>query len=124
MVVVVVVVAAAAAVAVVVHLYILFCRLSFLSLLFIGSAEIVLATEINSHFFTERSTDQRLEYIPNAGIRLLSVRAEDSGTYSVHVNLNLHGSIMSHVQSVNVVVTGKNLMILVISVILVISFFR
>ena len=74
---------------------------------FSASAEEILATEVNGHFFTEQSTDQSLEYIPGAGIRLLSVTAADSGTYSVHVNLNLHGSIVSHVQSVNVVVTSK-----------------
>ncbi|KAK7108225.1 uncharacterized protein [Littorina saxatilis] len=70
-----------------------------------GSVNVILATEINGHFIAEQPADQRLEYIPGAGIRLLGVTSQDSGTYSVQVNLNLHGSVMAHVQSANIVVT-------------------
>jgi len=69
------------------------------------TAEKVLATQVNGHFFADPSDIQRLEYVPGAGIRLLEVSDAYTGTYSVHVNLNLHGSIVTHSHAVNVVVT-------------------
>ncbi|KAK7481448.1 hypothetical protein BaRGS_00027299, partial [Batillaria attramentaria] len=46
-------------------------------------------------------------FIPNAGIRLQNVAIADAGTYSVHVNVNLHGSVTTEMQSVEVEVSGK-----------------
>nr|KAG5687115.1 hypothetical protein BaRGS_008662 [Batillaria attramentaria] len=40
-----------------------------------------------------------LEFIPNAGIRLHNVAIADTGTYSVHVNINLHGSLITETPS-------------------------
>ena len=67
-----------------------------------------IALKVKDRFIIQQSTRQSLEYIPGAGIRVLNVTAADSGTYSELVTISVNGSTVSHVQSVNVVVTGKN----------------
>lgn len=67
----------------------------------------VLATEVNGNFFTDPATVQRVEFIPGAGIRLLGVTAASSGIYTVQVNLNVGGNIVTHTDSVKVVVTDQ-----------------
>nr|KAG5709746.1 hypothetical protein BaRGS_027771 [Batillaria attramentaria] len=50
-----------------------------------------------------------IESIPNAGIRLHNVAVADAGTYSVHVNLDVHGSIVREVQTVELQVSDQPL---------------
>ena len=66
----------------------------------------MLATQVNGHMFVEPGADVQVEFVPNAGLRIVSLSSEDSGVYNVQVNLNLHGSIVTHHQTVNVLVTG------------------
>lgn len=69
--------------------------------------EVFLGTFVRGHFLPEPSVSQQLELIPSVGLRLVTVRHEHSGVYSVHINVNLHGSIQEHVQRVHVVVTDE-----------------
>nr|KAG5690541.1 hypothetical protein BaRGS_014674 [Batillaria attramentaria] len=46
--------------------------------------------------------------MPTAGIKLLNVAASGTGNYSVHVNINLHGSVVTETQTVGVQVNGKH----------------
>ena len=66
-----------------------------------------MATEVNGHFFADPSVHQSIEYIPGAGIRLSQATAAYTGTYSVHVNLNIGGRVEMQVQSVDVIITGN-----------------
>ncbi|KAK7482253.1 hypothetical protein BaRGS_00026496 [Batillaria attramentaria] len=65
-----------------------------------GGDDNVLATEVMGSLFLPPGATINVEFIPNAGVRLLNVATKDSGTYSVHVNINLHGSIVTEVQTV------------------------
>ena len=47
-----------------------------------------------------------MQHLANAGIRLLNVTVADSGTYSVHVNIQ--GMTQTFTQSVHLDVTGKS----------------
>ncbi|KAK7474164.1 hypothetical protein BaRGS_00034572, partial [Batillaria attramentaria] len=48
----------------------------------------------------------RLQYMPNAGIQVANVTAQDSGTYWVQVNLNKHGATYAEMQTADVQVSG------------------
>ncbi|KAK7491088.1 hypothetical protein BaRGS_00017652 [Batillaria attramentaria] len=63
-----------------------------------GDSGVIIATFVAGNFFETPSSSQKLDFLPHAGIRLSNVSEPDFGTYSVHVNLELHGSIMKHVQ--------------------------
>jgi len=72
-----------------------------------SQTEDVIATAVNGHFFTDEITRFTLEPAGNGGIRIFGVTSQDSGTYSVHVNVNQHGSVVSYVQSVNLTVSNE-----------------
>ena len=67
----------------------------------------ILGTEVNGHFFADSAEMFTIQYIPRAGIRLVSVTPADSGTYSVHVHTQYGGHLDTTVRSANVVVTSK-----------------
>nr|KAG5709745.1 hypothetical protein BaRGS_027770 [Batillaria attramentaria] len=60
-------------------------------------------------FFAAPSFTTHVEFIPNAGIRLHDVSVSDTGTYSVHVNLDVHGSIVREIQNAEVKVSDQPL---------------
>ena len=60
---------------------------------------------VNGHFFADPSASHNMQHLANAGIRLLNVTVADSGTYSVHVNIQ--GMTQTFTQSVHLDVTGK-----------------
>nr|KAG5709747.1 hypothetical protein BaRGS_027772 [Batillaria attramentaria] len=62
-----------------------------------------------SSFFVAPGSTLHVEFIPNAGIRLHNVAIADAGTYSVHVNLDVHGSIVREVQTVELEVSDQSL---------------
>jgi hypothetical protein len=69
----------------------------------------VIATMVNNRFFSEDISGQlTVQYFPQAGIRLLHVTHGNSGRYTVEVNLNNGGSLVTYEQSVDVQVTGKS----------------
>ncbi|KAK7491082.1 hypothetical protein BaRGS_00017646, partial [Batillaria attramentaria] len=52
-----------------------------------GVSDEIIATFVAGNFFKTPSSRQKLEFLPNAGIRLLNVSQSDFGTYSVHTPL-------------------------------------
>nr|KAG5688551.1 hypothetical protein BaRGS_010186 [Batillaria attramentaria] len=71
-----------------------------------GGDEFVLATLVMGSFFPAPGSPVHVQYIPIAGIRLQNVAVTDAGIYSVHVNVNLHGSVITEVQTVTVAVSA------------------
>nr|KAG5689291.1 hypothetical protein BaRGS_033083 [Batillaria attramentaria] len=48
---------------------------------------------------------RNVEFVENAGLRLTNLAPEDAGVYSVHVNVNRHGSIPTESQNVTLLVS-------------------
>jgi hypothetical protein len=46
-----------------------------------------------------------VQHAPPSGLRLVNVTDADSGTYSIHVNVESHGTLVTYAQSVHVRVT-------------------
>ncbi|KAK7115715.1 uncharacterized protein [Littorina saxatilis] len=70
----------------------------------------LLATQItrtSDHFLKDPYVSQIVEFVPPAGISLLNVKHWDRGIYSVHVNVNLHGSIVTHTQNASLYVDAS-----------------
>nr|KAG5687107.1 hypothetical protein BaRGS_008654 [Batillaria attramentaria] len=72
-------------------------------------SEVLLATVVVGNFLAIPTASQHVQFIPNSGIRLHNVAIGDTGTYSVHVNINLHGSLITEVQTVDVHVSDDPL---------------
>nr|KAG5700943.1 hypothetical protein BaRGS_034228 [Batillaria attramentaria] len=72
-----------------------------------GGDDTLLATQVLGNFFVAPGSSLSLQFLPNAGIRLHNVAVADAGTYSVHVNMNVHGSVVEGVQTVEVQVSGQ-----------------
>ncbi|KAK7488760.1 hypothetical protein BaRGS_00020057, partial [Batillaria attramentaria] len=70
-----------------------------------GGSDTLLATQVVGNFFVAPGSSHSLQFLPNAGIRLHNVVIADAGTYSVHVNMDVHGSTESEVQTVEVQVS-------------------
>ncbi|KAK7474927.1 hypothetical protein BaRGS_00033814, partial [Batillaria attramentaria] len=64
--------------------------------------EQMMATRVAGNFLPVPSAKWQVEYMPTAGIKLLNVAASGTGNYSVHVNINLHGSVVTETQTVGV----------------------
>ncbi|KAK7474180.1 hypothetical protein BaRGS_00034588, partial [Batillaria attramentaria] len=50
---------------------------------------------------------KQLQFVSNAGIRLVNVTSQDAGTYSVRMNVNLHGSITTDIQTADLKVAER-----------------
>ncbi|KAK7115714.1 uncharacterized protein [Littorina saxatilis] len=77
-----------------------------------NDSDTLLATQVtqsSSHFLKDPAIQQTVEHMPPAGIRLKRVTHNYTGTYSVHVNVNLHGSIVTHRQSVRLFVGAPSM---------------
>ncbi|XP_076445899.1 uncharacterized protein LOC143283539 [Babylonia areolata] len=72
-----------------------------------GSSDRLLAVRSQGQFVPEAGTTVQLEFMPNAGIRLVNVTVQDSGTYSVRVSFNEHGSIKTYTQTAHVHVSAN-----------------
>ena len=66
-----------------------------------------MATAVMGNFFGSPEVSSDIEYIPPAGIRLLDVAAGDSGTYTVRVNLNVHGAVITETRTARVEVSSE-----------------
>ncbi|KAK7491017.1 hypothetical protein BaRGS_00017713, partial [Batillaria attramentaria] len=65
-----------------------------------GQAEVTIASYIRGSFLVSPTAVQHVHFVPNAGLQVVHVTQQDSGTYSVRTNVNLHGSIVGHSQRV------------------------
>ncbi|KAK7477355.1 hypothetical protein BaRGS_00031420, partial [Batillaria attramentaria] len=65
-----------------------------------GQTSQLLATFSAGNFQRAPTAKQMLEYVPNAGIRLVNVSSSDLGIYTVHVKVEVNGSEEEHVQEV------------------------
>ncbi|KAK7091982.1 fibrinogen C domain-containing protein 1-A-like isoform X2 [Littorina saxatilis] len=67
--------------------------------------ETIIATSVGNQFFPQPTIIQHVTFLSDAGIRLASVTSQDGGQYTVNVNVNLHGSVITHSQNATVSVT-------------------
>ena len=91
------------------HVYSFFCLNVLIRYLltFLDTDEIFAAIIIGGRLFPSPNITTRMAYIPNAGLRLLSVSSADNGLYTARVTINLHGTMETHVQRAHVISRGK-----------------
>lgn len=70
-----------------------------------GGSETIVATQVMGSFVLASGLSARVQFIPNAGLALTNVAIGDAGTYTVYVDVTLHGSVIRQSQTVELRVT-------------------